>query len=64
MKNIANKFSNLTNDELLGKWRENLNENELIFQEIMDREDDGRLRRKYDEIDEYIFKKYSAKKLA
>lgn len=64
MKNIENKFLNLTNDELLYKLRENLNENELIWQEIMDREDDGRLKRKYDEIDEYIFKKHSAKKSA
>ncbi len=64
MKNKEKKFLNLTNDELLCKLRENLDENELIWQEIMDREDDGRLKRERDEIDEYIFKKYSAKKSA
>ncbi|OGI20732.1 MAG: hypothetical protein A3B68_09345 [Candidatus Melainabacteria bacterium RIFCSPHIGHO2_02_FULL_34_12] len=43
MKNKINKLSNLTNDELLCKLRENLDENEMIFQEIFIREDDGRM---------------------
>ena len=38
-----NQFSDLTNDELLLKLRENLDDNDMIFQEIFDRKDDGRM---------------------
>ena len=40
---MKNKFSNLTNKELFLKLRENLDENEIIFQEIFNREDNGRM---------------------
>ena len=42
---MKNKFSNLTNEELLLKFRENLNDNETILQEIFVREDDGRMKK-------------------
>ena len=41
---MKNKFSNLTNEELLLKLRENLDDNEMIFQEIFSREDNGRMK--------------------
>ena len=40
---MKNKFFKLTNEELLLKLRENLDENEMIYQEIFDREDNGRM---------------------
>ena len=40
---MKNKFSDLTNDELFIKLRENLDDNEEIFQEIFRREDNGRM---------------------
>ncbi|MBI3590294.1 MAG: hypothetical protein HY094_02810 [Candidatus Melainabacteria bacterium] len=42
---MKNKFSDLTNEELLLKLRENLDDNEMIFQEIFDREDNGRMKK-------------------
>lgn len=40
---MKKKFSDLTNRELFIKLRENLDDNEEIFQEIFRREDDGRI---------------------
>ena len=45
---MKNKFSNLTNEELIGELNKNLAENDMIFQEILDREEDGRMKREYD----------------
>ena len=45
---MKNKFSNLSNEELIGELNKNLAENDMIFQEILDREDDGRMKREYD----------------
>ncbi|GEM_PF-5960169 len=42
---MTNKFSNLTNDELLKNLYENLQDNDLLFQEILDRQDDGRMKK-------------------
>lgn len=38
-----NQYSDLTNEELLIKLRENLNDSDIIFREILDRKADGRM---------------------
>ena len=37
------QFSDLTNDELLLKLRENLDHNDMIFEEICDRKNNGEM---------------------
>ena len=54
---MKNQISDLTNNELFKKLRENFNENEILLQEITNREKDGKLKRKFDAVDEYIFRK-------
>ena len=55
-------YSSLTNEELINELKDSIKETNSILQEIEEREKRGTLKRKYDEIDEYIFKKYSSKK--
>ena len=38
-----NQFSDLTNAKLLLKLRENLDDNDMIFQEICDRKNNGQM---------------------
>ena len=54
---MKNKFSNLTNDELLSQLRINLDENELIFQEVINREELGTLVQPKDPIWEKLARK-------
>lgn len=39
------KFSDWTNSELWKRIRENLDENEFLFQEIFDRKDNGKMKK-------------------
>ena len=55
-------YSGLTNEELVNELKNSIKETNSILKEIEEREKKGTLKRKYDEIDEYIFKKYSSKK--
>ena len=55
-------YSILTNEELINELKNSIKETNSILREIEEREKKGTLKRKYDEIDEYIFKKYSSKK--
>ena len=55
-------YTTLTNEELIHEFKNTIKATDLIFKELGKREKDGRLKRKYDEIDEYIFKKHSSKK--
>ena len=53
---MSNDYSKLTNEDLIAELNNSIKETKLIFKEIMDREDSGRLKRKYDEIDREIFR--------
>ena len=55
-------YSDLTNEELINELNNSIKETNIIFNEIGEREKKGTLKRKYDEIDEYMFNKYSSKK--
>lgn len=57
-------YSSLTNEELIRELKNSVRGTNLIFKEIDEREKSGKLKRKYDALDEYVFKKYSAKKTA
>lgn len=55
-------YSRLTNEELVHELKNSIKETNLIFKEIGVREKDRRLKREYDEVDKYLFKKHSSKK--
>ena len=52
-----NNYSTLTNKELLDKLKKNLQENELIFEEIIEREQSGNLTKPKDLILEQLKQK-------
>ena len=51
------KYSNLTNDELLDELQKNLNDNDLLFQEIVEREEAGLLKKPQNLLNETLMKK-------
>ena len=55
-------YSTLTNEELVYELNSSIKETNIILREFDQRKKDGRLKREYDEIDEYLFKKHSSKK--
>lgn len=59
---MRNDYSKITNEDLIAMLNNSIKETKLIFKEIMNREDSGRLKRKYDEIDKMIFEQCSIKK--
>ena len=67
---MSNDYSKLTNEDLIAELNNSIKETKLIFKEMMDRNDSGKLKRKYDEIDREIFRtcnskeSYKNKKLA
>ena len=58
---MSNDYSKLTNEDLISELNTSIKQTKLIFKEIMERQDAGTLKRKYDEIGREIFRTCNSK---